>query len=62
MIYWPRCEKTCLRMFANNKDTDQPAHPHRLVSAFIKMYSLTEKNHVLTCFERNFEILVSLCS
>ena len=27
--------KTCLRGFANNKGTDQPAHPRSLISAFI---------------------------
>ena len=31
----PRREKTCLRRFANNKDADQPAHPRRLISAFV---------------------------
>ena len=33
--YGPRCKKTCLRRFANNKDTDQPAHPRSLISAFV---------------------------
>ena len=34
--YGPRREKTCLWGFANNKaGTDQPAHPRRLISAFI---------------------------
>ena len=27
--------KTCLRGFANNKGTDQPAHMHSLISAFV---------------------------
>ena len=31
----PRCEKTCLRGFANNKGADQPAHLRRLISAFV---------------------------
>ena len=31
----PRCEKTCLWGFANNKGTDQPAHPRSLISAFV---------------------------
>ena len=26
---------TCLRWFVNNKDKEQPAHPHRLISAFV---------------------------
>ena len=30
-----RREKTCLRGFANNKRTDQPAHSRRLISAFV---------------------------
>ena len=34
ILYGPRCEKTCLWGFANNKDADQPAHLHRLISAF----------------------------
>ena len=33
--YVPRCEKTCLRRFANNKGTDQPSHPCRLISTFV---------------------------
>ena len=33
--YGPRREKTCLRGFANNKGTDQPVHPCRLISAFV---------------------------
>ena len=28
-------EKTCFRGFANNKGTDQPVHPHSLISAFV---------------------------
>ena len=31
----PRCEKTCLRGFANNTGADQPAHPRSLISAFV---------------------------
>ena len=31
----PRREKTCLRGFANNTGADQPAHPRRLISAFV---------------------------
>ena len=31
----PHCKKTCLRGFANNKGADLPAHPHRLISAFV---------------------------
>ena len=30
-----RREKTCLRMFANNKGAGQPAHPRSLISAFV---------------------------
>ena len=37
ILYGPRCEKTCLRRFANNKDADQPAHPSSLISAFISV-------------------------
>ena len=35
IFFWPRCEETCLRRFANNKGADQPVHPHRLISAFV---------------------------
>ena len=28
-------EKTCLMTYANNKDADQPAHPHSLISTFV---------------------------
>ena len=35
IIYGPRCEKTCLRGFANNTGADQPAHPRSLISAFV---------------------------
>ena len=31
----PRREKTCLRKFANDNGADQPAHPRRLISAFV---------------------------
>ena len=31
----PQQEKTCLRGFANNKGTDQPAHLCRLISDFV---------------------------
>ena len=31
----PRREKTCLRRFADNPGTDQPAHPRSLISAFV---------------------------
>ena len=30
-----RREKTCLQGFANNTGADQPAHPRRLISAFV---------------------------
>ena len=31
----PRCEKPCLREFANNKGSDQPEHPRSLISALV---------------------------
>ena len=31
----PRRKKTCLRGFANNKGSDKPALPRRLISAFV---------------------------
>ena len=32
-------EKTCLNIWSNNKGADQPAHPRRLISAFVVRYS-----------------------
>ena len=34
-LYGSRREETCLRGFANNTGADQPAHPRRLISAFV---------------------------
>ena len=34
-IHEPGHEKTCLMSYANNKGTDQPAHPRRLICAFV---------------------------
>ena len=44
----PRCEKTCLWGFSNNKDTDQPAHPHRLISAFVISFLESIKSRLAT--------------
>ena len=41
---------SCLQGFANNKGTEQPAHPRRLISAFV-IY------HISTCFKRRFNFL-----
>ena len=35
ILYGLRCEKTCLRGFANNTGADQPAHPRSLISTFV---------------------------
>ena len=35
LIIGPRCEKTCLRGFANNKGADQHALPRSLISTFV---------------------------
>ena len=35
IVFGPRREKTCLRGFANNKGSDQPARPRSLISAFV---------------------------
>ena len=34
-LYGPRCEKTCLWWFVNNKGADQPGHLRSLISAFV---------------------------
>ena len=31
----PFHEKTCFMLYANNKDTDQPAHSRSLISVFV---------------------------
>ena len=43
--FGPRCEKTCLRGFTNNKGADKPGHAHFLTSIFIirLMESITYK-------------------
>ena len=35
VVVGPQREKTCLRGFANNTSTDQPAHLQSLISAFV---------------------------
>ena len=35
ITFGPRCKKTCLQGFANNKGPDQPAHLRSLISAFV---------------------------
>ena len=40
---------------ANSTGADQPVHPRRLISAFVKY-------HISTCFKRNFNLIASLCS
>ena len=34
-ILEPHLEKTCLILYVKNKDTDQPAHLHSLMSIFV---------------------------
>ena len=34
----PSHEKTCFLPYTNNKGTDQPAHPHSLISTFVVRY------------------------
>ena len=35
LTYGPRHEKTSIQGFEENKEADQPAHPHSLISAFV---------------------------
>ena len=35
ILFEPGHEKMCLMSYANNKGTDQPAHPHSMISAFV---------------------------
>ena len=34
-VLWAMMRENLSLGFANNKDTDQPAHPHRLIRAFV---------------------------
>ena len=46
IINGPRREETCLWVFANNTDADQPAHTRRLISAFaIRVLESTISKH-----------------
>ena len=47
--------------YANNKDADQPAHPHSLISTFI-VRCLDSTNYTSTCYFQSFKTLASLCS
>ena len=41
LLYGPRCQKSCLRGFANNKGADQPAQTdQRLCNALMKKYNI----------------------
>ena len=48
--------------FANNKGTDQPAHPRRLISAFVNRFLESIIYKLATMYMRNFNLLISLCS
>ena len=34
--HWATSWENLFNPYANNKDTDQPAHPHSLISAFVR--------------------------
>ena len=55
-----RCEKTCLQRIVNNKGADQPAHPRRLISAFVIHFLKSTISRLATSKISNF--LASLCS
>ena len=59
-INGPRREKTCLLWFANNKGADQPAHPRRLISAFVIRVLESIISKLAT--SENFDFLASLYS
>ena len=58
-IIGPRREKSCLRGFANNKYADQPAHPRRLISAFVIRF-LESSISKLATSENSVFLLVSV--
>ena len=57
----PWCEKTCIWWFANNKGTDQPAHPPSLFSAFV-IHILESIISKLAILKQSFDLLASACS
>ena len=48
-------EKTCLRDSANNTGADQPAPPHRLISAFVLFFA-SNSNVYLSFLQANFQV------
>ena len=60
IVYGPQREKTCLLGFANNTGVNQPAHPRRLISAFVSAFF--GKYCILTCYKPNVIFLASPCS
>ena len=53
----PRRAKTCLQSSANNKGTDQPGHPHRLISAFFIRFLECIISKLATCDISIFQLV-----
>ena len=62
LVHGPRCEKTCLRKFANNNGADQPAHTRSLISAFVIRLLQSITSRLAKSEISNFNFLASLCS
>ena len=60
-LHGPQREKICLRLFANNKGTDQPAHAS-LQSDQLLCNLHIGNNPTKTDVKHNFNFLASLCS
>ena len=59
-LYGPQPKKTCIGGFANNKGAEHPAHPSRLISAFVN--SFLESIISKLAAKQNSNFLASLCS
>ena len=57
--YEPDHEKTCFIPYANNKGSDQHAHPHILISAFV--VRCLDSINLSSLYDCNFKPVASFC-
>ena len=57
LLIEPRREKICLRGFASNKGAEQPAHPRRLISAFVIRFLQSTISRLATTKISNFHLV-----
>ena len=53
----PRREKTCVRGSANNKGTEQPAHPRSLISPFVIRFLVSVMSKLVTSEFSRFQLV-----